>query len=953
MPSQTPNQRLRDIGLNIEYARQKLTENLQYEQQKAYLATLLAGYAMSQAHPAEIATERAVNASWDRYYRWFLARAEGFAGNVTPEHLRRLTQMKDGGKKLTEAFATYYASAPRYAEDAPPTALSTGRNRIQRLKLRMQSGNYTTPEQKRALLAELAAARKSIYSQDDYTNDSRLRTQLDQGVIRMAADYRKQLENAPAEELDRMFRLAQNDYLGERAMRAIDEYIESQISPAQKEIRRIQSEEAQAANASPFACGARILWLALHPEISAQELETGDWLQQARALEESPAYQRFSQSRSKAEMLRLISDLDLRQPESAKPLLDAWESLKKDQEVFDAEYDPLLQMLEQDRSSGGRLINQVMALQPTLNAGPDAPAEQKNAYKAINELCGELAAEEWNRDDVKDRIFQLRAHLTRYQASPDFSDDPAEAEKLRPLFAAFQIPPRGTVEENELHMAAIALTERNLIGYKAVFFRKIAMYELYQNAADWRKVPYDKDALRIRAGQLTNEAMDQGLGEVVDDLSNERQKYSMLCPGNGKACVDTLNRLRRELEAEAGRRQAQSAEDRLEELLSFPEQRRWIEGAVMDEEELYSAATSVIAGHLMAKEAREHPERFRTKQAVNQRWRQHLQAVQGSLDDIAVTTFKLRCGQAMLDPSGKELISLYKQMVLSSTAIRPDLDPSMYPTARAQIKQLQIDSPKLLNGRRRIDYLEERCLTIGQILAARELLGVVPGVSGGDKKLDKPMTSEMFVLAREYGNIVEGLSDEEQDRLFAKITSPGHGGALEADFRKLMREKNSRLENLPQNLRPVLRPSARERIEGMQEKLKQTQDPAEKKKYLVRIIAARTAVDARRGGMFGADARLEQQLDPAVYAQHVELAGQKLASLDENAVAGLLRQAEAGHGGEMLKEFQRQERLAAQQAPAANQQQEAANQQPEAVNQQPAPVHHAAPAAEQNGPHLG
>ena len=59
------------------------------------------------------------------------------------------------------------------------------------------------------------------------------------------------------------------------------------------------------------------------------------------------------------------------------------------------------------------------------------------------------------------------------------------------------------------------------------------------------------------------------------------------------------------------------------------------------------------------------------------------------------------------------------------------------------------------------------------------------------------------------------------------------------------------------------------------------------------------------------------------YARHVELAGQKLASLDENAVAGLLQKAEA------------------------------ANQQPEAVNQQPAPVHHAAPAAEQNGPHLG
>ncbi|MBR6120576.1 MAG: hypothetical protein IKQ04_09705 [Oscillospiraceae bacterium] len=59
MPNQTPNQRLRDIGINVEYARQKRTENLQFEQQSAYLATLPAGCAMSQAHPSETATERA------------------------------------------------------------------------------------------------------------------------------------------------------------------------------------------------------------------------------------------------------------------------------------------------------------------------------------------------------------------------------------------------------------------------------------------------------------------------------------------------------------------------------------------------------------------------------------------------------------------------------------------------------------------------------------------------------------------------------------------------------------------------------------------------------------------------------------------------------------------------------------------------------------------------------
>ena len=71
---------------------------------------------LSSVQPRDAARIRDFNASWDRYYRWFLARTEGFARNVTPEHLRRLTQMKDGGKKLAEAFATHYVGGAAAAE---------------------------------------------------------------------------------------------------------------------------------------------------------------------------------------------------------------------------------------------------------------------------------------------------------------------------------------------------------------------------------------------------------------------------------------------------------------------------------------------------------------------------------------------------------------------------------------------------------------------------------------------------------------------------------------------------------------------------------------------------------------------------------------------------------------------------------------------------------------------
>ena len=114
------------------------------------------------------------------------------------------------------------------------------------------------------------------------------------------------------------------------------------------------------------------------------------------------------------------------------------------------------------------------------------------------------------------------------------------------------------------------------------------------------------------------------------------------------------------------------------------------------------------------------------------------------------------------------------------------------------------------------------------------------------------------------------------------------------------------LDRLPAALDRDLCPTAKEQIEASQERLKQAKDAEEKRRCLARIIAARQAVGAKRGNMFGGDKKLNDSLDPAAYNRQAEEAGFLLPHLPEEALDRMCEKALSGHGGEMLELYRRE-----------------------------------------------
>ena len=245
--------------------------------------------------------------------------------------------------------------------------------------------------------------------------------------------------------------------------------------------------------------------------------------------------------------------------------------------------------------------------------------------------------------------------------------------------------------------------------------------------------------------------------------------------------------------------------------------------------------------------------------------------------------------------TGADLEAAYKKAMIGEDRLEywQGVDSVMYPTAREQIEGLQrrLKYKELTNSTRKQNAL-------AQILAARETLHIRRGIRGGDERLDQTMTAGVFSRAEEIYNTLGKLQAEQLDALCTKARE-GHGGALEEDYHAILR-KQAAAENRVQGDQL---PTARERIEALQARLRGTQDQAEKLHCVAGIIAARQTVGAQRGGMFGGDKRLNDTLDPAKLAEREQDVTLYLSNLPEKVQRDLTAQAEDGHGGAMVETY--------------------------------------------------
>ena len=126
-------------------------------------------------------------------------------------------------------------------------------------------------------------------------------------------------------------------------------------------------------------------------------------------------------------------------------------------------------------------------------------------------------------------------------------------------------------------------------------------------------------------------------------------------------------------------------------------------------------------------------------------------------------------------------------------------------------------------------------------------------------------------------------------------------GSSDKTVEKEVRKFVANLDKIPEGLPKDVQPSAKERIEALQQKLKAEKDMAAKMRLTAEIIATREMAGAQLGGK-----GLENRPDPAaVEARTAELAAEmgKVRESDPKAMDKLVAQATSGHGGKMMEAY--------------------------------------------------
>ena len=200
---------------------------------------------------------------------------------------------------------------------------------------------------------------------------------------------------------------------------------------------------------------------------------------------------------------------------------------------------------------------------------------------------------------------------------------------------------------------------------------------------------------------------------------------------------------------------------------------------------------------------------------------------------------------------------------------------------------------------------------IAYIMAARELAGSVRGEKANlvSRNLSlAQIKSRAVELAGQpdFSNFIDKLgADPALRRKAISAVGTGHGGGLDDLFSQYLAQKAPGELPTSQELKRWA-PTALQRIEGLQEQLRQGNlDEYQTKKRLAEIIAARKLVGARRAGTFQhADQRLNKKLtDPEKLNDKANALMACLNLLIPDQIQGLARQAKEGHGGAMLESF--------------------------------------------------
>ena len=708
--------------------------------------------------------------------------------------------------------------------------------------------------------------------------------------------------------------------------------MQERMEPYRKSPKRLAIERRinlvnHSRSEEPITAGtAEILWLMQLPDDVTQAdldmyMRDGTMTDAVETLRDSREFERFAGGMDLLEMAQLIERTDPAVPDGMKELQDEWQRAKNEVQQRDPWAESLYNDLRGNPEERAKLIGQLNALL----------AEDENHHTALDrEIHSEEHASRLRRavSDLRDamvdfgqigqqEVFMSAAERMRYTMAEvrgffgeqSYAGISQKLPALADIEGHLALPEMGTGAEYELifrHTATNPIGDR--LQKESALFTKIALFEMLKNEPDWKTAKVDRKVLEDTTSRLFD-------GVYASNMSEQKLTNLLTSPGLGKEIAEDYHAFVQKTDAEKERRKHFTAEDRIEELAGFPMKKGLDYTKYWDSNQVIQLQSEILAVRNMQKIYADDPDKFKTAEDVDKVY-QVLREAMPALVVQAQKSYPGRKASELInaDQTGAKLEEYFVKGVrgCESSFRMTLLHSSLQPTAREQIEALQ----RRIKTRDRTStnvsanesgkLRSEQRLMIAQIIAAREVLGIRPGVIGGDPNLDRKMTPAIYERAGEINKSrLRDLSDREIDQL-ALAAVKGHGGELMKQYNELLSRKTHSLDELPKELPRSEWPTAKQRIEIMQEKLAAAEDPALKKQYLAQIIAARQTVEARRGGILGGDERLQQKLDPEKLSVRLKDVNTYLSNIPQDAVERLCRQAGEGHGGAMMENYKRE-----------------------------------------------
>lgn len=501
------------------------------------------------------------------------------------------------------------------------------------------------------------------------------------------------------------------------------------------------------------------------------------------------------------------------------------------------------------------------------------------------------------------------------------------SEDLEDLMDSLDLPKPGTgayvAESMRSQVYDELVGDLMFSGVEQLFCSYAAFNDMVRGQPDWRRATIDQKQLEERKKDIGAELTATSNSDFLAELSNEDRIYMIMSGQDGAGLNSFLSR--KYIEGAFGRL-AEYRKSAREGGPMFPEGPEQYKIAYdMSPKELEKRRTE------WAEKEIANCDRYAAKKVASMLACRAVMQLTPEADDtfwdagvIGKDTYNVAIKYApgvvasmsrkdlsrimRKDQDGAALEAAFRKHIATLDEIPSELPDELRPSAKERIEALQekVKSKETTPSQKRKYALE--------IIATREAVGAQRGGAGLDATVPANMRERTRKVKENMEKLFKGVENatENFDKYVVSGVTKGHGGKMVEAYRKYYSERVSRVNrggDLPVDLEDSRMPTARNRIEELQERMRAGENTKSRIEYrnetircVAAILAARENVNAKRGG-----SGLNQQLrDAAQLARRTRELESRLGMLDGDSLYELRELAYKGHGGEMKNAFEKE-----------------------------------------------